>query len=284
MSDVPSKIKSADDLIIKEEARILGKEIPAELPQDNKTPEAAPEDISADEGSQPEETGEQQGKPEAEKTSQEASSDENVDPYGNEVAAEKTYTEAEVQQMIRRRLKERHTPTADQPVKDEAKPAEGEDWRNELREVIKEEIVDIGQKARYEEDMRREEQTQMDFQEKFVNGSRKYGDFESVVSGKPVTLEMMKATRSMEDPAAFLYAACKNNPAELERISKIADPYAQVAEIGRLEEKMRKARAVTKAPVPPKRINGDMSDETPKRDIDSLINSHAKSKIHDRRK
>jgi hypothetical protein len=61
---------------------------------------------------------------------------------------------------------------------------------------------------------------------------------------------MTIATRAMSDPAAFLYAAAKRHPTELQRISNISDPYVQMVEVGRLEERMRKNKPVSKAPRP----------------------------------
>jgi hypothetical protein len=54
----------------------------------------------------------------------------------------------------------------------------------------------------------------------------------------------------MDNPAAFLYAAAKRNPQELERISKIRDPFAQAREMGNLESSMRRNKPTTKAPRP----------------------------------
>ena len=62
----------------------------------------------------------------------------------------------------------------------------------------------------------------------------------------------------MDDPAAFIYAAAKTQAPELERISKLSDPYSQAVELGRLEERMRKSRAsVSGAPRPIDQIKGD---------------------------
>jgi hypothetical protein len=90
----------------------------------------------------------------------------------------------------------------------------------------------------------------------------KYQDFEQVVMGKPLTPQMVIATRGMSDPAAFIYAAAKTQAPELDRISKIGDPYAQAIELGRLEERMRKARStVSKAPRPIEAPKGDVSEK-----------------------
>ena len=68
---------------------------------------------------------------------------------------------------------------------------------------------------------------------------------------------MTVATRSLKDPAAFIYAAAKRNPEELARIANLSDPYAQMVEIGRLEERMRKNKSTTSAPKPLGRATDD---------------------------
>ena len=91
---------------------------------------------------------------------------------------------------------------------------------------------------------------------------------------------MMLATRGMADPAAFIYTAAKNHASELQRIAQIADPYQQGAEIGKLEERMRKVATVSKATKPLPKTTGDMGAKTEtKRSIDQLILSDAKQKF-----
>ena len=76
---------------------------------------------------------------------------------------------------------------------------------------------------------------------------------------------MTLATRAMADPAAFLYAAAKRNPEELERISKLRDPYAQMTEMGKLEERMRRNKPTTNAPRPLSRTTEDVGLPEPKK-------------------
>ena len=109
----------------------------------------------------------------------------------------------------------------------------------------------------------------------------KYQDFHQVVAGKPITNQMMLATRSLENPAAFVYGAAKMHPQELDRISRISDPYQQAAEIGRLHEKMVKSRAtISNAPKPIEQPKGNMPNKpvNDKPSIDSLILQHAAAK------
>ena len=108
----------------------------------------------------------------------------------------------------------------------------------------------------------------------------KYSDFQEVVSGKPITNGIMMAARSMADPAAFIYAAAKQQPKELERIAAITDPYVLAAEVGRLEERMKKARTVSKAPKPITKTRGDIADKgNVRQNLDDLIRHDAKRKL-----
>jgi len=95
---------------------------------------------------------------------------------------------------------------------------------------------------------------------------------------------MILATRAIQDPASFIYAAAKRHPQDLERISKIRDPWAQANEMGRLEERMRVAKPGTKAPNPLSKTQEESSYRQEKRreigdSIDDLIfNAEEKKK------
>jgi hypothetical protein len=56
-----------------------------------------------------------------------------------------------------------------------------------------------------------------------------------------------------------MYAAVNRSPEEIKRIANIADPYAQMVEMGKLEERMRKTKSTTKAPRPLSRTREDSS-------------------------
>lgn len=293
VAELESRTRSADDLIVAEEARKLGQPMPGEAKKqpeetqlNSKAEEPTQEDIQ-DGQAEPEVAGEkpQEGQEETisgnQDTSEDAPSPENVDEYGNPVAKQKTYTEDEVQAMIRRRLREKHAEPAVQQAAQDFKPdrASEETWEQQLGDFVEKKITDLAVKRQQVEMQEAEQASQAEFEGKFTSGMQKYSDFESVVGGKPITTSMMMAARSMQDPAAFLYAACKQQPAEIERIAKMKDPYAQVAEIGRLEERMKKARVITNAPRPASRISGDATFEAPKESVDQKIASHAKTKI-----
>jgi hypothetical protein len=303
-----STIRSADDLIVKTEAAKLGKAIPEVAKvEPNKAQEENKEVIEdkakeqtaqkqkLDEPEAPEEEKAEQPKEQAEEEESQAQdasldadsdndSDGDVDEYGTKVAKKKLYTEEEVQRMIRDRLKRGQHSDQQQEVQQAAKdfkpdPESDESWEQQLEGFVEKTIQKLSKKQSDAEWQHKEQQNQAEFEVKFSEGMGKYKDFTKVVADKPITNAMMIATRTMNDPAAFLYAACKQHPKEIARISEIKDGIAQAAEIGRLEERMKKARAIPSSPKPATKISGDMSDEHPQVDIDARIAQHAKTKF-----
>lgn len=224
-----------------------------------------------------------------------------IDEYGNPVDKPRLYTEEEVNQRIRERLsrgkyaeEQRQQPRqqqqqqytqqqVNQAAADgfEHDPNSGDSWEQQLESFINQTIE---KRVAREEESRWKQQEydkQMAFQDKFTSGMEKYKDFREVVAGKPITDSMMLATRNMDNPAAFVYAASKLHPQELDRISKIADPYAQASEVGRLHERMVKERKnVTNAPKPLQSPRGDVpSRVVPNQiSIEQRIAEHAKQK------
>jgi len=292
------KTRSADELIFQEETKKLGKvppekkiELPQSDTQESKGQEPTQEVSSDDHPVEEKKEDTQEPQEEIQASEDAPNENEEVDDYGTPIAKakEKTYTQAEVQEMIRERLARGRNSEQQQHVQEAGKdfkadPDSEESWETQLGNFVEKKISELAQKKEQENWKRQEETSQAEFEDKFANGMTKYQDFGTVVSGKPITTSMMMATRNMQDPAAFLYAACKQQPGEIERISKIQDPYAQIAEIGRLDERMKKARIISKAPPPSRKISGDATSEMPKYSIDQLINTHAKSKIMDKRK
>lgn len=257
---------------------------PVPAPEEAKTePEAAPE--------VPRGTNEQkESAPAPDQT--ENKQNPNIDEYGNPVEKPRTYTEEEVQRMIRERFNRgRH---ADQPpptpahVQEAAKdfkadPDSEQSWEVQLNNFIDKRLETRQAQLKQQEWQQQEQQKQADFEVKFNAGMNKYPDFENVVSkvAPSITPSMMLATRSLENPAAFLYAAAKLHPGELDRISKLGDNFVQAAEIGRLHEKMVKQR--TGVSLTPKPIDAPKSDIpnkpiNPQRSLDQRIHDYAKQK------
>lgn len=213
-----------------------------------------------------------------------------IDEYGNPLAKPRTYTEEEhrneVERIVRERLARVRTPEQPKPSQQEVKkasedfqpdPNSEENWETQLESFI-EKTMDKRQSRYAEQEWRQKEtQRQAEFESKFNSGMGKYQDFHQAVSGKPITNDMMLATRALDNPAAFVYAASKLHPQELERISRIADPYAVSAEIGRLHERMvREKKAVSQAARPLEAAKGDMPSGVPRQpSIEERIHQYA---------
>lgn len=220
-------------------------------------------------------------------TLQESNETETND-YGIEVTKkpEKTYTQAEVNEMIRDRLSrgkfaEKHaapepqyTPQQQQIGQDfQVDPNNTDSWEVQLDQYINH---SIDKRERSIKEHQWQQQAQIDqaqFEVKFNSGASKYADFEQVVMGKSLTPQMVMATRGMNDPASFIYAAAKTQEAELSRIASLHDPMIQAVELGKLEERMRKARPLSSsAPKPISYSVGDTAERTPEKgDLDVPI-------------
>jgi hypothetical protein len=132
------------------------------------------------------------------------------------------------------------------------------DWKQQLKDFVKQTVSETATEERQAALQYKEIQIQKEFETKFTQGMSKFTDFVDVVSGQPITDAMTIATRGMKDPAAFIYAASKRAPQELQRIANIPDQYAQMVEMGKLEERMRQTKPGTKAPKPMTRTQGDV--------------------------
>lgn len=216
-------------------------------------------------------------------------SDSPIDEYGNPVEKPRMYSEDEVNRLIRERLSrgkfaEAPTPQqAQQAAKDfTPDPNSEETWETQLETFIEKTIEKRQTKLSQQQWQEQERVKQADFETKFTTGMSKYQDFHQVVAGKPITNDMMLAARSLENPAAFIYGAAKLHPQELARISQIADPYTQAAEVGRLHERMVKTRnTATKAAKPLETVKGDVpiNRTSDRPNLDTLIRQHEKTKF-----
>ena len=221
-----------------------------------------------------------------------ATKDAKIDEYGNPIEPPRTYTEDEVQRMIRDRLSRgrnaeqpQPTPAHVQKVAEDFKadPNSEESWEGQLNTFIDKRLETRQAQLKQQEWQQQEGQRQAEFEAKFNSGMSKYQDFEAVVSraAPAITPTMMMATRSLDNPAAFVYAAAKLHPGELDRISRIGDALSQAAEVGRLHERMVKHRGVTSAaPKPLEVIKGDLPNKAihPERSLDQRIFDYAKQK------
>lgn len=265
---------------------ITSVETGTEAPPREMTPEAAPEPKQRE----PEARVEYETTPEtpSEPTTSDAS---DLDEYGNPATQAKMYTEEEVNERIntamRRRWKEEQDKKQQQPAPMPQNAAQDfkydetntDSWEQQLETFVERTLDKVSQKQAQQQIQQREQAAQIEFETKFTAGMSRFPDFVDVVGNKPISDAMTVATRSMKDPAAFLYAASKTQAAELDRISRIPDPYTQIAEMGRLEERMRKVRSATNAPKPVAKSAGDMSDKPMGRgSVDDKIHAHAKSK------
>lgn len=266
---------------------ITSVETGTEAPPREVTKEAAPEPQARE----PETRVEYETTPET--PSETPTNDSDVDDYGNPAQPAKMYTEEEVNERIntamRRRWKEeqekkqhQQQPPMPQNAAQDFKYDETntDSWEQQLETFVERTLDKVSQKQAQQQIQQREQAAQIEFETKFTAGMSRFPDFVDVVGTKPISDAMTVATRSMKDPAAFLYAASKTQAAELERISRIPDPYTQIAEMGRLEERMRKVRSATNAPKPVPKSAGDMSDKPMGRgSVDDKIHAHAKSKF-----
>lgn len=130
-------------------------------------------------------------------------------------------------------------------------------WQQQLTDFVKQTINSVKSEEKQKANEQQEHQAQREFHKKFSTGMERFDDFREVVGKMPMDDAMTLSLRGMADPTAFIYAASKRNPQEIERISKMPDPYARMVEMGKLEERMRRAKPVTKAPRPLGRTKED---------------------------
>lgn len=216
---------------------------------------------------------------------------EATDDYGTNVKS-RLYTEEELNQKIRERVSrfERNSQTQNQSIQDQVKKdfeynsESSESWMQQLESVIVNTVQKMGQQQQSRAAQEKEQKIQAEFEQRFITEKEKYHDYNEVVAAQPITDAMLLGTRSLKNPAAFLYAAAKRAPKELQRISQISDPYAQIAEIGKLEAKMRQKNTGSKAPRPISRTPEDapLIKEAPKKrekSIEERMHEEGQKKI-----
>ena len=235
--------------------------------------------------------------PTVEATEEVAESTSDTDEYGTPVQKKESrmFTEEEVQNMIRDRLSRVKTEAnnyqenvginTQQQVQQaannfEADPDSSESWETQLSNFIRNEVGRMSQEQQQQHYRAELQRKQQEFESNFTNGMSRYQDFHNVVGNKPFTNDIMQATMSMKDPAAFCYAAAKMHPGEIDRISKLTNPYEIATEVGRLEERMKRSKNVSSAPRPATKITSDVASKyNDKPSLDSLINADARRKL-----
>lgn len=138
-------------------------------------------------------------------------------------------------------------------------------WQQQLTDFVKHTVTNMQTEQVQKEHTIKEKNAEREFHKKFTQGMDRFGDFREVVGNQPIDNAMTLALRGMKDPSAFIYAASKRQPGEIERISKLDDPYARMVEMGKLEERMRRNKPTTKTPRPLGRTREDATTKvTPK--------------------
>lgn len=252
-----------------------------------------PEPIEEMEHTEPDYGDEDESEPDNESTDPQTNDDDDDEPepktkkkeaeldeYGNEkenevirdrLARQARKHEAEINALRSQLAQQGASQDIQKAAKDfEYDPEATGDWKQQLASFVKQTVQSMTRDQQENETRHAEQQAQAEFETKFRDGMNNFGDFSEVITSLPfqITNPMTLATRGMDNPAAFLYAAAKRNPQELERISKIRDPYAQMTEMGKLEERMRRNKPTTKAPRPLGRAPEDATTNAPKKKLE----------------
>jgi hypothetical protein len=214
------------------------------------------------------------GVPEVESKA-EAAAAPNKDEFGNEVSRGeieepkgRTYSEEEVNRIVRDRLKR-----TEEGKKQEVQPEQNEEnWEQEFENKVEETLYKVSQREQAKIREQKEREALGRLESNIHQSMARYKDFKQVVDKAHISDTMVKATKGFKDPGAFLYAASKMQGKELERISRLDDPIDQAAEIGKLEERMRKLKGASQSPRPMSDIKGDITNrENVRPSVDDLI-------------
>lgn len=209
---------------------------------------------------------------------------EDKDEYGNEVAPKKVYTEEEVNELIRQRFnrtkKEEELKQVQQPQQKQNELSDNENWETQLEGFVENTFKKLTVREHQKIKEAKESEAIERLQQNIHNSMNKYKDFREVVGQVPMSDYMVKATKSFKDPGAFIYAASKTQRKELERIAQLDDALDQAAEIGKLEERMRKIRSGTNSPRPVSGVKGDIENKSyVRQSVDDLVRKDALKKL-----
>jgi hypothetical protein len=195
-----------------------------------------------------------------------------------EKAADKTFTQAELDDIVQKRIAKLERKLDKQRIESEtrarvlaevnqpqeytpSKPtreayASDEEWVEALAEFkADQKFAELTQKqkeaereTKYKSEVERQNERKNDM---IQTGERKYDDFEEVVANNKVKISepAYLAILETENGADIVYHLAKN-PAEADRIAALS-PYAQAKEIGKLEDKLSsKPVKLSNAPAP----------------------------------
>lgn len=253
-------------------------EVETEEPESGGEFDYSSEEPKDDHTNEPESNEDEDEKPEEKHTKE-------YDEYGNEketeneairerLARQARKHQVEIDALRAQLAQQGASREVQQAAKDfEYDPEAKGDWQQQLAHFVKQTVHSMTREQEEANVREQESQSHREFETKFREGMNKFDDFRDVISGLPFEISnpMTIATRAMTDPAAFLYAAAKRQPQELERISKLKDPYVQMTEMGKLEERMRRNKPTTKAPRPLSRSNDDGAMPAPKKNKEPTI-------------
>lgn len=289
-----SKISSIDDLLMgvgnsqqattpehKDKMEKKAEKAPVEEMEDDQDPadEVSYGEDDKEEEDEPVDDEESDDEPEDDKKSDDSDENDNeVDEYGNKKERmskgmkerlerkDKQYQreieqrDRELQTLRQQLAQQGASKEVQQAVKDfKYDPNDEVSWEQQLSDFVKHTVTNMHTEQQQQQRQAQEQQAEREFSQKFRKGMERFGDFREVVGSMPMDDAMTLSLRGMSDPAAFIYAASKRNPQEIERISKLPDPYARMVEMGKLEERMRRTKPVTKAPRPLGRTREDTS-------------------------
>lgn len=300
-----SKISSIDDLLMgvgnsqqpatpEHKEKLEEEKAPIEEMDDE--PEDETPDVSYDDEDEPDDkVGEDDDadldddEPKSGKKSDESDeSDDELDEYGNKKERmskgmkerlerkDKQY-QREIEQrdrelqVLREKLSQQGaSKEVQQAVKDfKYDPNDEVSWEQQLSDFVKQTVTNLQTEQVQQQRQAQEQAAHREFTQKFQKGMERFPDFREVVGSQPIDDAMTLSLRGMSDPTAFIYAASKRNPQEIERISKLPDPYARMVEMGKLEERMRRAKPVTKAPRPLGKTREDTSAKAKPKEKDT---------------
>jgi len=200
-----------------------------------------------------------------------------TDTPSEQKAEDKTFTQAELDEIVQRRINKLERKLEKQRIESETRakvlaevrqpeevtskpiPEQYGDYADYLEALadykaeekfnaLTQRQKDAERQSQYQSEVERQNERKADM---IQNGERKYDDFEEVVGSAKVSLSEPAFLSILEaDNSADIVYHLAKNPAEAERIAALS-PYAQAKEIGKLEDKLtNKPVKLSNAPTP----------------------------------